>query len=620
MLSATFSVQKNNKRNRNFMKYCANIHKTIRWETREVMAGPIGIGGANPIRVQSMTTSPTTDIAATVDQIRKLADMGCDLARITVQGMKEADACEKIKSTLIQKGYTIPLIADIHFFPNAAIRVVEFVDKIRINPGNYADRQILNSYSERDYQNSLEKIEEKLVPLITLCKKYKKPLRIGTNHGSLSNRIMYYFGDTPLGMVTSAVEYAKICLKYDFHDLVFSMKSSNPKIMIASYRLLVQEMIKLGWNYPLHIGVTESGEGKEGRIKSCIGIGSLLLDGLGDTIRFSLTEDPWSEILPCKQLLSFSNTYLGKGVPLFEEALRPVSRTPKKLPYLHPDSSVFLCNRLPSLSSVPWVPEVLVNISGNSILFQPTFSNIAPIPLISLQSAFQESTPFALYLEDIFDIEPSILQSINLQFIVVSSKISRIHYCRYISSWLQNHSSNLPLILHFSYFCSLDQTIIEAAAEFGSLLCDGIGDGIWLDSPHPLDVIYETSLSILQAAQKRITKTEFISCPSCGRTLFDLQMVSKQIRHRTAHLPGIKIAIMGCIVNGPGEMAEADFGYVGSKPGKIDLYVGQKCVEKEIESSQAVDNLIDLIKRNNRWIEPTSTLIKIQSSYKKNLG
>lgn len=590
------------------MKYCSNIHKTVRWKTREVFAGAIGIGGANPIRIQSMTTSPTTDVAATVDQIIKLADMGCDLARVTVQGMKEADACEKIKSALIQKGYTIPIIADIHFFPNAAIRVVEFVDKVRINPGNYADRQTLTSYTQKDYQNSLEKIEEKLVPLITLCKRYKKALRIGTNHGSLSNRIMYYFGDTPLGMVTSAIEYAKICSEYDFHDLVFSMKSSNPKVMIASYRLLVQEMIKLGWNYPLHIGVTESGEGKDGRIKSSVGIGSLLLDGLGDTIRFSLTEDPWAEILPCKQLLSFSNSYQGNGIPLFEETRRPISRNPKKLSYLHPDSSVFLRDSLSVLPSTTSVPEVLVTTSGNSTIFQPTLSKASPIPLLSLQSGYKEITPFALYLEDIFDIDPTILQSTNLQFIVVSSKTSRIHYCRYIASWLQNHNSNIPIILHFSYSTSLDQTIIEAAAEFGSLLCDGIGDGIWLDSPHPVDIMHEISLSILQATHKRITKTEFISCPSCGRTLFNLQLVSKQIRDRTAHLPGIKIAIMGCIVNGPGEMADADFGYVGSKPGKVDLYVGRKCVEKEIESSQAVDHLIDLIKRNNQWIESPSNL------------
>lgn len=592
------------------MKYCSSIHKTVRWKTREVFVGSIGIGGGNPIRIQSMTTSPTTDITATVDQIIKLADMGCDLARITVQGMKEANACEKIKSALIQKGYMIPLIADIHFFPNAAIRVVEFVDKVRINPGNYADRQILKSYSQKDYQESLEKIEEKLVPLIILCKKYKKALRIGTNHGSLSNRIMYYFGDTPLGMVTSAIEYAKICFKYDYHDLVFSMKSSNPKVMIASYRLLVQEMIKLGWNYPLHIGVTESGEGKDGRIKSSIGIGSLLLDGLGDTIRFSLTEDPWAEILPCKQLISFSNSYLGKGVPLFEELLRPLLRNPKKLPYLHPNISVFLRDKSLPLFPPTADPEVIVTTTEDSTIFQPTVSKIAPIPLLTLDSGYKQTTPFALHLEDIFDIDASILQSKNLEFIVVSSKISRIHYSRYISSWLQKNNSDIPIILHFSYSSNLNQTIIEAASEFGSLLCDGIGDGIWLDSSHPIDVIYEISLSILQAAHKRITKTEFISCPSCGRTLFDLQLVSKQIRDRTAHLPGIKIAIMGCIVNGPGEMADADFGYVGSKPQKIDLYVGRKCVEKEIESSQAVDRLIDLIKRNNRWIEPPPTLVK----------
>lgn len=596
-------------------EYCPAINQTIRWKTREVLVGSLGIGGTNPIRIQSMTTSPTTDIAATVDQIIKLSDMGCDLVRVTVQGMKEAAACEKIKSTLVQKGYNIPLVADIHFFPNAAMRVVEFVDKIRINPGNYADKQALISYTSEEYQNSLERVEEKLAPLIHLCKKYKRALRIGTNHGSLSNRIMYHFGDTPLGMVESAIEFARICRKYDYHELIFSMKSSNPKVMIASYRLLVQEMMKLGWNYPLHIGVTESGEGEDGRIKSSVGIGSLLLDGLGDTIRVSLTEDPWAEILPCKQLISLHNSYLGKGIPPFKKSHLPISRAPKKLTYFHPDSSVFLRRDSFPIASqkTDSYPDILVLTNNNSIIFQSTSSEATAIPLLSLQSSYTSNIPFALHLENTLDIDPDILQSTNLQFIVISPTISRIHYSRYVSSWLQSHNSDIPVILHFSYSLNLAQTIIEAAAEFGSLLCDGIGDGIWLDSPHPVEVLHKISLGILQATRKRITKTEFISCPSCGRTLFDLQLVSKQIRDRTAHLPGIKIAIMGCIVNGPGEMADADFGYVGSKPGKIDLYVGRKCVEKDIESSLAVDHLIDLIKRNNRWKEPNP--MQIQSLY-----
>ncbi|MGL4348766.1 MAG: (E)-4-hydroxy-3-methylbut-2-enyl-diphosphate synthase [Chlamydiales bacterium] len=594
-------------------KYCSAINQTIRWKTRDVLVGVVGIGGMNPVRIQSMTTSPTTDITATIDQIIKLADMGCDLVRVTVQGMKEVNACEKIKSTLLQKGYTIPLIADIHFFPNAAIRVVEFVDKIRINPGNYADKQALTVYTPEQYQNSLDRIEQKLVPLIDLCKKYKRALRIGTNHGSLSNRIMYHFGDTPIGMVESALEFARICRKYDYHDLIFSMKSSNPNIMIASYRLLVQEMMKLGWNYPLHIGVTESGQGEEGRIKSSVGIGSLLLDGLGDTIRVSLTEDPWAEILPCKQLISLYNSYLRKGIPPFEEQNRLAWRMTKKLAYLHSESSVFLRSELfPTTSQrADSTPDVLVYVSNDSITLQSTLSKADPIPLLSLESSYMSTTPFALHLENTLDIDPNILQSTNLQFIVVSPKISRIHYCRYVSSWLGSHNSDIPLILHFTYSSILTQTIIEAATEFGSLLCDGIGNGIWLDGPYPIEVLQKISLSILQATRKRITKTEFISCPSCGRTLFDLQLVSKQIRERTAHLPGIKIAIMGCIVNGPGEMADADFGYVGSKPGKVDLYVNKKCIEKDIESTKAVDRLIALIKRNNRWIEPESTLTKV---------
>lgn len=592
-------------------EYCPSINQTTRWKTRDVLVGSVGIGGTNPIRIQSMTTSPTIDVAATVGQIIRLADMGCDLARVTVQGMKEAAACERIKSTLIQKGYTIPLIADIHFFPNAAMRVVEFVDKIRINPGNYADKQALTSYTPKEYQNSLDRVEEKLAPLIHLCKKYKRALRIGTNHGSLSSRIMYHFGDTPIGMVESAIEFARICRKYDYHELIFSMKSSNPKVMIASYRLLVQEMIKLGWNYPLHIGVTESGEGEDGRIKSSVGIGSLLLDGLGDTIRVSLTEDPWAEILPCTQLISLYNSYLGKGIPPFAESSRPISRMPKKLTYFHPDSSLFLRRESFSIASqkTDFNPDISAFTTNNSITFQSTDST-TPIPLLSLQSSYTSNLPFALHLENTLDIDPDILQSTNLQFIVISPTISRIHYCRYVSSWLQSYNSDIPIILHFSYYSNLPQTIIEAAAEFGSLLCDGIGDGIWLDAAHPLEMLHKISLGILQATRKRISKTEFISCPSCGRTLFDLQLVSKQIRERTAHLPGIKIAIMGCIVNGPGEMADADFGYVGSKPGKIDLYVGHKCVEKNIDSILAVDRLIGLIKRNNQWIEPKEKIVR----------
>ena len=588
------------------MKYCSNIHKTVRWETREVFAGSVGIGGANPIRIQSMTTSPTTDVAATVDQIIKLADMGCDLVRITVQGMKEVAACEKIKSTLLQKGYIIPLIADIHFFPNAAIRVVEFVDKIRINPGNYADKPIGINYIPEKYQYSLDRIEQKLTPLIHLCKKYKRALRIGTNHGSLSQRIMYHFGDTPRGMVESALEFARICHKYDFHDLIFSMKSSNPIIMIASYRLLVQEMIQLDWNYPLHIGVTESGQGEDGRIKSSVGIGSLLLDGLGDTIRVSLTEDPWAEILPCNQLISIHNSYLEKGIPVFNELSRPICRPTKKLNYLHPDCSVCLRSEpFATISQkVDLNAELLIYTSTNSINFQPTSNFLTPIPLLSLQSSYKSTIPFALHLESTLNIDPCILKSPYLQFIVIRPTISPIHYCRYISSWLQSHSSDVPLILHFTYSSALDQMLIEAATEFGSLLCDGIGNGIWLDAPYPAKILQRISLGILQATRKRITKTEFISCPSCGRTLFDLQLVSEQIRSRTAHLPGIKIAIMGCVVNGLGEMSDADFGYVGSMHGKVNLYVGKKCIEKNIESTDAVERLIDLIKRYNRWIEP----------------
>lgn len=508
------------------MQYCESIYETKRLKTREIKVGHIGIGGNNPIRIQSMTTSNTRDVAATVEQVMRLADAGCEIVRMTVQGKKEAESCEAIKNTLLQKGYATPLVADIHFYPPAALLVVEFVDKVRINPGNFIDKRAsfkVIEYDEAVYQKELMKIEEGFAPLVQKCRRLKKAMRIGTNHGSLSDRIMNRYGDSPRGMVESAFEFAEVCRKHDYHDFCFSMKASNPVVMIQAYRLLAAEMRKRGWDYPLHLGVTEAGAGEDGRLKSAMGIGALLLDGLGDTIRVSLTEDPWDEIEPCKRIVAYAEKR--KGIEPFEERLREERR------------------------KVDYFP-----------------------PFDERGSVVVKGTP----------VEGCIL---------FAPKISPVHETRRLVEQLKKENSRLPLIVEVPTNCK-----IAAGMEYGAILCDGLAEGVSVEEE-------AFGLNLLQAARMRMSKTDFISCPSCGRTLFDLQEVSKRIREKTAHLPGVKIAIMGCIVNGPGEMADADFGYVGSKPGKIDLYVGKNCVERDIDFADADEKLIDLIKAHGKWID-----------------
>ena len=610
------------------MKYCESIFKTVRWKTREVLVGAVGVGGKNPVRIQSMTTSNTRDVEATVEQVIRLADAGCEIVRMTVQGIKEADACEAIKNSLIQKGYNTPLVADIHFFPPAALRACEFVDKVRINPGNYVDKRAsfkVIEYTDSLYLEELQKIEEKFTPLVQKCKTLKRAIRIGTNHGSLSDRIMNRYGDTPKGMVESALEFARICRKNNFHDFIFSMKSSNPQVMIEAYRLLAAEMISLGWDYPLHLGVTEAGEGEDGRIKSAMGIGSLLLDGLGDTIRVSLTEDPWLEIDPCKRLIKFGETYLGKGIEPFVESFRNIQEIKKRavdLPKniaLHRDGTVVL----PVNPDTITTPYAYKNLGYDTLLDQPKLKTSSPDILaltkfpsygISGKLLSQlEAIGVGLLLDSTQNIltirdEPSsgwsAIEASPPLLIILSPSNNRLHYARSFFQWLQEKNLKIPVILRFEYTLSKEDLVIQAAAEFGSLLCDRLGDGIWIDGPYDSTLLRTLSFSILQAARMRKSKTDFISCPSCGRTLFNLQEVTKQIHARTSHLPGVAIAIMGCIVNGPGEMADADFGYVGSKPGKIDLYVGKQCVEKDIPSLDACDRLVELIKKHGRWTEP----------------
>lgn len=622
------------------MKYCESTYQTIRWKTREVKVGSVGVGGDNPIRIQSMTTSNTRDVEATIEQIVRLADVGCEIARVTVQGKKEAEACEGIKNGLVRRGYQIPLVADIHFYPPAAMLVAEFADKVRVNPGNFVDKRAsfkVIEYTDEIYARELLKIEEGFSPLVEKCKRLKKAIRIGTNHGSLSDRIMNRFGDSPKGMVESALEFARVCRKHDYHDLIFSMKASNPVVMMRAYRLLVAEMIRLGWDYPLHLGVTEAGEGEDGRVKSAMGTGALLLDGIGDTIRISLTEDPWAEIDPCRRLVRFFETSCGRGIEPFAEVHRDISQIEKKNVFytdrspLHRDGSAILkidatdllkntfltdigCRvqlGLPEKTihtvDALWIDAIPQDIPSQQMLqkvLQAGVGLICPqafpgaIPLSCLDNAKEGD---AVLLES-SDTDWDKLKAIRPAFILFHPTRSPIHETRRLADWL--HGDQIPLILAFDYSCNEADLPIHAGSELGALLCDQLAQGVSLLIDSSIDLKRRLSFNFLQCARMRTTKTDFISCPGCGRTLFELQEVSRRIREKTAHLPGVKIAIMGCIVNGPGEMADADFGYVGSKPGKIDLYVGRTCVQRDIEFDEADKNLIDLIKAYGKWVEP----------------
>lgn len=580
------------------------FYQTLRRPTREVRIGSVGVGGENPIRIQSMTTSDTRDVEATVQQIIRLADLGCEIARLTVQGKKEADACEAIKNRLIQKGYNIPIVADIHFYPPAALRVADFADKVRINPGNFVDKRAsfkTIEYDDATYAAEIEKIEEKFSPLVEKCKQLKRAIRIGTNHGSLSDRIMNRYGDTPAGMVESALEFTRVCRKLDFHDLIFSMKASNARVMIEAYRLLVKELTRLGWDYPLHLGVTEAGEGEDGRVKSAMGIGSLLLDGIGDTIRISLTEDPWKEVDPCKRLVSFAQSY-----PIVSAPIASSREGIKNIHPLHRDGSVVLTLSYEEVESADFFEQIgckmqLGRPEKDVGTVDAVIANFSHPKLEKLRAAgvgviehpyFVSETGWEAILED------------RPEIIFFSPHSRYVENARRFFEWLHQHKIEIPVLLQFAYGCSEEDLVIRASAEFGALFCDGVGEGVCIESPLALKTLRSLSFSILQGARMRQSKTEFISCPGCGRTLFDLQSVAERIRNRTGHLPGVKIAIMGCIVNGPGEMADADFGYVGSRPGMVDLYVGKECVERNIEMAKADDHLVELIRSHGRWVEP----------------
>ncbi|MBF8263248.1 MAG: ispG [Parachlamydiales bacterium] len=573
------------------MNYCDSIYQTVRRKTREVMVGSVGVGGQNPIRIQSMTTTNTRDVSKTIDQIARLSDAGCEIIRVTVQGKLEAQSCEKIKCGLIQRGLTIPLVADIHFYPPAAMLVADFVDKIRINPGNFVDQRAqfkIIEYDDASYARELIKIEEAFSPLVEKCKRLKRSLRIGANHGSLSDRIMNRYGNTPRGMVESALEFTKVCRQMDFHDLIFSMKASNPIVMMEAYRLLACEMKRLDWDYPFHLGVTEAGAGEDGRIKSAMGMGALLLDGIGDTIRVSLTEDPVSEIDPCRRLVTLFEENLGRGIEPFAEKHRLTPRTAR--PFLHRDGAVVVkasSSEIASLTVQPdalWIDEA---VQENGVR---TFDSSSVC--VHSKGLWPSSCP-------------------DPEFILFHPKISPVHETRRFVDDLKERGIDTPVILSLSYGESAEEVIIRASAEAGAVLADRLVEGICIEFNAPIDVKTKLSFNILQSARMRMSKTEFISCPGCGRTLFDLQTVAQRIREKTGHLPGVKIAIMGCIVNGPGEMADADFGFVGSKSGKIDLYVQKTCVKRDIDMADGPDELIQLIISHGRWVEPNCATFRL---------
>ncbi|KAG0564073.1 hypothetical protein KC19_8G080700 [Ceratodon purpureus] len=663
-------------------KYCESIYTPIRRKTRTVNIGDVTVGSEHPIRVQTMTTTDTKDVQGTVEQVMRIADRGCDIVRITVQGRREADACYDIKNTLVQKGYNIPLVADIHFAPPIAMKVAECFDKIRINPGNFADRRAQFEkleYTEADYAEELQHIEEVFTPLVEKCKKLGRAMRIGTNHGSLSDRIMSYYGDSPRGMVESAFEFARICRKHDYHNFVFSMKASNPVVMVQAYRLLVSEMYANDWDYPLHLGVTEAGEGEDGRMKSAIGIGALLQDGLGDTIRVSLTEAPEEEIDPCTKLanLGMKISAEQKGMPEFQEKSRryfdfqrrtgqlPLQKEGELVDYrnvLHRDGSVLMSVTLDQLKN----PETLYRNLATKLIIGMPYKDLATVDTILLKKlpaaadrasrlAVKRLTdvgigvltplaeqlanplPHAMALATIDEIasgahkklptgtrlavtlrgdEPEekldMLKDLDLIMLLQylpegDEKSSRVHSSRRLFEYLQTNELNFPVIHHLQFPAGTDRDdlVIKAGSEAGAMLVDGLGDGVMLEAAdQDFEFLRNTSFGMLQGCRMRNTKTEYVSCPSCGRTLFDLQDVSAEIREKTDHLPGVSIAIMGCIVNGPGEMADADFGYVGGAPGKIDLYVGKDVVRRAIPMEKATNELIGLIKEHGRWVDP----------------
>ena len=702
--------------------YVADAYTYRRRPTREVMVGNVGVGGDNPIRVQSMTTTRTQDVEATLAQTLRLVDVGCKIVRITTPTSQDARALGEVKRRLLDMGLDVPLVADIHFSPAAAMEAALYADKVRINPGNFADAKVfaVREYSDDQYMAELDRIEEKFKPVVLRCKERGISMRIGTNHGSLSDRIMNRFGDTPEGMVESAIEFAAICRKYDYNDLIFSMKASNPKVMIAAYRLLVARRDALGWNYPLHLGVTEAGNAEDGRIKSAIGIGSLLDDGLGDTVRVSLTEEPEEEIPVAFELVRPYNALLSNppgspsGLPDRRDPYHYVPRPTYEVatgsvkvggmqpvavvadvgePEDWPDGDLFkavahLARRKgqnairPDIIRVPLsglaaVQPLAEELKRRSEEEDPSAGKSALGLLVNAGEDFEGAAMVAPQLAGVgtieltanfenidwpgFDraVEAALAAKVAL-WLRASSTVrvdeETIHFERDLPVLTVNRLLDMAarahalghrgLVLSLSATGFIPSNVIRAyrllstrlaetgrkyplhldtisrrtgrepnavvagvlpiapSLELGSLLCDGIGNSVEIGWEGTSDDRVALAFNILQAAGSRTVKTEFVACPSCGRTLFDLQETTERIKAATGHLRGVKIAVMGCIVNGLGELADADFGYMGGAPGKVNLFVGKECVEKGVPTEQAVGRLIDMIKSHGKWVEP----------------
>ncbi|MFT6210555.1 MAG: (E)-4-hydroxy-3-methylbut-2-enyl-diphosphate synthase [Bacteroidia bacterium] len=633
-------------------KYCNSLISYSRFKTREVMVGSVGIGGNNPIRVQSMTTTDTMDTEATVAQSVRMIDAGCELVRITAPSMKEAHNLANIKAGLVAKGYNTPICADIHFTPNAAEVAATIVEKVRVNPGNYADRKKFETidYTEESYAAELVRIRKRFIPLIEICKKYGTAMRIGTNHGSLSDRILSRYGDTPLGMVESAMEFLRICREFDFHEIVLSMKASNTQVMVQAYRLLVSTMIESGMDYPLHLGVTEAGEGEDGRIKSAVGIGTLLEDGLGDTVRVSLTEDPEFE-MPVAQVLvaRYENRSSIKEIKTYDSyPINPFQFHKRSTDEILNIGGVNVPRVVADLSSKDEIlPANLFAFGYNystqldkwnltdlacDFLFigdkQLGFNIPGTLGVIQNADSWNSTKDRHYPLFDAATYTNASSRSDVLNFVQVGIEgltddfISVLKKDKTIVLVLKSDNENalaelrravvllidaalkIPVIIKREYELDENGVQLHAATDLGGLLVDGLGDGCWITGANvPNKVLNSTSFGILQASRARTSKTEYISCPSCGRTLFDLQETTAKIRNRTDHLKGVKIGIMGCIVNGPGEMADADYGYVGTGKGKITLYKGQEVVRRNIASEGALEALEELIKEHGDWVE-----------------
>jgi (E)-4-hydroxy-3-methylbut-2-enyl-diphosphate synthase len=587
------------------VNFCADPFHYHRRVTREVMVGSVGVGGANPIRVQSMITCDTMDTEMSIQQTIELAAVGCEIVRITAPTVKDARNLEHIVKGLRQRGCDVPIVADIHFKPEAAMEAAKWVDKVRINPGNYADSKkfVIREYTDEQYAAELSRIRERFAPLVELCRKRGIAMRIGTNHGSLSDRIMNRYGDTPLGMVESALEFARIARDLDYHAFVFSMKSSNPKVMIAAYRLLVARLNEEGpdWNYPIHLGVTEAGEGEDARIKSAIGIGSLLADGIGDTIRVSLTEDSIHEIPVAMALVTLTSTVAGGTAAIADKevdlSFDPFSYQRRATETIERDG-------------VRLGGEKLIRVVVRQANFEKIAHKIDKMGDYKPEIVYENANVVEVDPRD----EKSIAQlneSGEARLVTVKDDVDlpMIAAFRLLAGKVQERH---PILLKDELRKEKEERdflerLLIASINIGSLLCDGVGDAILVQGEEAPGQALRLSYNILQAAGSRIFKTDYVACPSCGRTLFNLQTTTAKIKASTSHLKGVKIAIMGCIVNGPGEMADADFGYVGGAPGKVNLYVGKTAVKFNIPEAEAVDRLQDLIREHGKWVEPAPT-------------